>query len=219
MVTLNDVKSNLEIKTYMEQGNVYLGSMGFTEHSTRHASIVSKIASDILKNLGYSEREVELAAIAGYLHDIGNVVSRHDHGQTGAILSMRILKDMGMELNEIALIASAIGNHEEEYGQPVNNIAAALIIADKSDVHRGRVRNKEFATFDIHDRVNYAAEKSEIHVLKDEKAIQLNIKINTEICPVMEYFEIFLVRMMMCRKAAAFLNTKFQLVINDARLL
>lgn len=219
MVTLNDVKNNIEIKTYMEQGNVYLGSMGFTEHSTRHASIVSKIASDILKNLGYSEREVELAAIAGFLHDIGNVVSRHDHGQTGAILSMRILKDMGMEFNEIALIASAIGNHEEEYGQPVNNIAAALIIADKSDVHRGRVRNKEFATFDIHDRVNYAAEKSEIHVLKDEKAIQLNIKINTEICPVMEYFEIFLVRMMMCRKAAAFLNTKFQLVINDARLL
>lgn len=219
MVTLNDIKNNLEIKTYMEQGNVYLGSMGFTEHSTRHASIVSKIASDILKNLGYSEREVELAAIAGYLHDIGNVVSRHDHGQTGAILSMQILKDMAMDFNEIALIASAIGNHEEEYGQPVNNIAAALIIADKSDVHRGRVRNKEFASFDIHDRVNYAAEKSEIHVLKDEKVIQLNIKINTEICPVMEYFEIFLVRMMMCRKAAAFLNTKFQLVINDARLL
>ncbi|SHE84178.1 MULTISPECIES: HD domain-containing protein [Caloramator] len=219
MITLNDVKNNEEVKTYMQQGDKFLGSMGFTEHSLRHATIVSNIASDILKKLGYSDREVELAAIAGFLHDIGNVVSRHDHGQTGAILAMRILKEMGMKYDEIAYIASAIGNHEEEYGHPVNDIAAALIIADKTDVHRGRVRNKEFATFDIHDRVNYAAEKSEVEIIKDERIIRLNLKINIEICPVMEYFEIFLARMMMCRKAAAFLNTNFQLVINDARLL
>ncbi|EYE89627.1 phosphohydrolase [Fervidicella metallireducens AeB] len=219
MITLEMVKQNEEIKTYIEYGNLHLGAMGFTEHSFRHANIVSSIASRILKELGFSEREVELAAIAGFLHDIGNVVSRHDHGQTGAIVAMRVLRELGMDFKEIALICAAIGNHEEEYGQSVNNIAAALILADKSDVHRGRVRDKEIATFDIHDRVNYAAKKSEVIVNKEEKFIQLNIEIDTEICPVMEYFEIFLNRMLMCRKAASYLGTKFQLTINGARLL
>ncbi|MCX7885428.1 MAG: HD domain-containing protein [Caloramator sp.] len=219
MVTLEMVKNNEEVKTYIEYGNNHLGAIGFTEHSFRHANIVSNIAAYILKELKYSDREVELAAIAGYLHDIGNVVSRHDHGQTGAILAMRILKELGMDFKEISLVAAAIGNHEEEYGQAVNFIASALILADKSDVHRGRVRNKEAVNFDIHDRVNFAAEKSEVIVLPKENAIELRLKINTEICPVMEYFEIFLNRMMMCRKAADYLNAQFRLNINDARLL
>jgi uncharacterized protein len=219
MVTLEQVKEHEEIKTYIEYGNIHLGAMGFTEHSIRHVGLVSYRASKILKDLGYTEREVELAAIAGVLHDMGNVISRHDHGQTGAILAMRILRELGMDLKEIALICAAIGNHEEEYGQAVNSIASALILADKSDVHRERVRNKEVATFDIHDRVNYAAEESEIIVDKDKKVIQLKIAIDIEICPVMDYFEIFLHRMLMCRKAAAYLGTKFQLVINDAQLL
>lgn len=219
MVNLEMVKNNEEVRTYIEYGNIHLGALGFTEHSFRHATIVSNISSYILKQLNYSEREAELAAIAGFLHDIGNVVSRHDHGQTGAILAMKILKELGMDTKEISVVAAAIGNHEEEYGQAVNNIAAALILADKSDVHRGRVRNKEKATFDIHDRVNYAAEKSEVIVNKEHNAIELKLNINIEICPVMEYFEIFLTRMMMCRKAAAYLGTQFQLVINGSRLL
>jgi uncharacterized protein len=220
VVTTEIVKNHEEFKTYIEYGNMHLGAMGFTEHSNRHVELVSRRAAQILRELGYDEREVELAEIAGILHDIGNVVSRHDHGQTGAIVAMRVLRELGMNFTEIALVTAAIGNHEEEYGHAVNIIAAALILADKSDVHRGRVRkNKEFAKFDIHDRVNYAAEKSEIIVDKENKTIQLKIVIDTEICPVMDYFEIFLHRMLMCRKAAAYLETKFQLTINDAQLL
>ena len=219
MVTLQDIKDNPELKTYIEYGNKHLGAIGFTEHSFRHAEIVSRDSSRILKELGFSQREVELAEMAGYMHDIGNVVSRYDHGQTGALIAMDILKDAGMDYSEIALITAAIGNHEEEYGQAVNTIASALILADKSDVHRGRVRNRDKATFDIHDRVNYAAEESRLIIDKEAKSVQLRIKINTEICPVMEYFEIFLVRMLMCRKAAEFLGAQFQLVINEARLL
>lgn len=219
MVTLEDIRKNKEIKTYIEYSNIHLGEMGFTEHGFRHVGIVSKIGGNILGELGYSERDVELAAIAGMMHDIGNVVNRHDHGQTGAILSMRILKELGMDIEEIAIIAAAIGNHEEDYGQAVNYIAAALILADKSDVHRGRVRNKEVATFDIHDRVNYAAEKSEVIVNRDDKTIQLRLVIDTKIVPLMEYFEIFLARMIMCRKAATYLGCQFQLVINEMRLL
>jgi metal-dependent HD superfamily phosphatase/phosphodiesterase len=220
MVTLDAVKNHEEVKTYIEYSNIHLGAMGFTEHGFRHVGIVSKIASRILKDLGYSEREVELAAIAGIMHDIGNVISRHDHGQIGALISLNILKELGMDAKERALIAAAIGNHEEDYGYPVNSIAAALILADKSDVHRGRVRsNKEYAAFDMHDRVNYAVEKSEIIVNKDQNVITLKLNINIEICPVMNYFEIFLNRMMMCRKAASYLGTKFQLIINDAQLL
>lgn len=219
MVTLQDIKGNPELKAYIEYGNKHLMAMGFTEHSFRHAEIVSRESARVLRELGFSQRDVELAEIAGYMHDIGNVVSRYNHGQTGAIIAMGILKDAGMDYAEVALITGAIGNHEEEYGQAVNSIASALILADKSDVHRGRVRNRDKATFDIHDRVNYAAEESKLIINKENKFVQLKIKIDTEICPVMEYFEIFLVRMLMCRKAAEFLGGQFQLVINEARML
>lgn len=219
MVILGDIKNNPEIRTYIEYSNKHLGAIGFTEHGFRHAEIVSGESARVLKELGFPQRDVELAEIAGYLHDIGNVISRYDHGQTGAMIAMGILKDAGMDYDEIALITAAIGNHEEEYGQAVNSIASALILADKSDVHRGRVRNRDKANFDIHDRVNYAAEKSKLIIDNDAKSVQLKIKIDTEICPVMDYFEIFLVRMLMCRKAAEFLGAQFQLVINEARML
>ncbi|QNO16710.1 HD domain-containing protein [Alkalicella caledoniensis] len=193
--------------------------MGFTEHSYRHKNLVSKIASNVLERLGYSEREVELAAIAGYLHDIGNVISRYNHGQTGAMLAYDILKDLGMDPGEIATVISAIGNHEEQYGESVNNVSAALILADKSDVHRSRVRNPDVSTFDIHDRVNYGAVHSFLKVDTEERKITLELEIDQSITTVMEYFEIFLSRMVMCRRAAEFLDASFGLVINDAKLL
>lgn len=219
MVILKDIKNNPEIKTYLEYSNKHLGAIGFTEHGFRHAEIVSRESARVLKELGFPQRDVELAEIAGYMHDMGNVISRYDHGQTGALIAMGILKDAGMDYDEIAIITAAIGNHEEEYGQAVNRIASALILADKSDVHRGRVRNRDKAAFDIHDRVKYAAEESKLIINKDAKSVQLKIRIDIEICPVMEYFEIFLVRMLICRKAAEFLGVRFQLVINEARML
>jgi metal-dependent HD superfamily phosphatase/phosphodiesterase len=219
LIRLDDIKELKEVSTYIEMGNRNLAVMGFTEHSFRHAKLVSSIAQNILEHLGYPKRDCELAAIAGYLHDIGNVISRHEHGQSGAMISWKILDKLGMGPDEIAVIASAIGNHEEQYGQPVNKIAAALILADKSDVHRSRVRNTEIATFDIHDRVNYAAERSYVRVDSDNKTVTLELTIDINICPVMEYFEIFLSRMMMCRRAAEQLDARFELIINDARLL
>ncbi len=219
MVTLEMVKKDQEIDTYIRKGNEYLGSMGFTEHSYRHVSLVSNISQNILERLGYHKRLIELAAIAGYMHDIGNVISRHDHGQSGAVLSYTILNRLGMSPDEIAIVISAIGNHEEQYGHAVNELAAALILADKSDVHRSRVRNRDIATFDIHDRVNYAVEHSFLRVSQQEKSIKMELTIDLEISTVMEYFEIFLSRMVMCRRAASFLDCHFGLVINDARLL
>lgn len=218
-ITLEDVKNNKEVVTYLRLGNQNLGVMGFTEHSLRHAELVSSIARNILKKMNYPERECEMAAIAGYLHDIGNVISRYGHGQTGALLAWRILDKIGMPPEEVAIIASAIGNHEEQYGQAVNSVSAALILADKSDVHRTRVRNPDVATFDIHDRVNYAVEHSFVNVDEKQRTITLEITIDINICPVMEYFEIFLTRMMMCRRAAEFLKARFGLIINDAKLL
>ena len=192
MVTLMDIKTNPVIDACIRKGNEFLGSMGFTEHSYRHINLVSSIAEDIIRKLGYPERDAELAAIAGYLHDIGNVVSRNDHGISGANIAFPILLQMGMEPDEVAIVVSAIANHEEQYGYPVNNIAAALILADKSDVHRYRVRNNDFATFDIHDRVNYAAEHAYVHVDPKSRTVSLNLTIDISICPVIEYFEIFL---------------------------
>ncbi len=218
-LTLEDIKKNQVIDTFIRKGNQFLGEMGFTEHSYRHVNLVSSVARGILEKLKYPEREAELAAIAGYLHDIGNVVSRNDHGITGAMIVYPILMEMGMETEEIATVLSAIANHEEQYGQPVNAVAAALILADKSDVHRGRVRNPDFATFDIHDRVNYAAESSSLQVDLTRRVISMSLIIDIEICPVMEYFEIFLTRMMLCRKAASFLNCRFELIINGSKLL
>lgn len=219
MITLADVKANPVLDSFIRNGNKYLGAMGFTEHSYRHVNLVSSIARNILERLGYPSREAELAAIAGYLHDVGNVVSRTNHGVSGAIIVFTILHEMGMSPDEISVVISAIANHEEDYGQPVNNVAAALIMADKSDVHRSRVRNPELSTFDIHDRVNYAAEHSFLWVNEERRSITLELTIDTEICPVMEYFEIFLSRMALCRRAAVFLQSSFELVINGAKLL
>jgi HD superfamily phosphodiesterase len=219
LITLEDVKKNKEVDTYIRKGDEYLSAMGFTEHSYRHLDLVSNISGNVLKHLGYNERDVELASIAGYLHDIGNVVGRHDHGTAGAVIAFNILSKMGADPEEIAAIVSAIGNHEEEYGHPVSSISAALILGDKSDVHRSRVRNTEIATFDIHDRVNYAVQHSFLRVDEEQKAIILELEIDPEISGIMEYFEIFLVRMVMCRRAAAFLGRNFWLMVNGAKLL
>jgi len=219
MVTLEDIKNDREIDTYIRKGDEYLNAMGFTEHSYRHLNLVSHISGNVLQRLGYDKRDVELALIAGYLHDIGNVISRHDHGAVGASIALNILTRKGMDPEEIATVVSAIGNHEEEYGQPVNHVAAALILGDKSDVHRSRVRNRDIASFDIHDRVNYAVKRSFLRVEMEQKTISLELDIDLQISTVMEYFEIFLVRMMMCRRAAAFLNCSFGLVINGTNLL
>lgn len=219
MVTLEDVKGDPYINSFIRKGNEYLGVMGFTDHSYRHINLVSDLAKNVLLKLNHSRREAELAAIAGYLHDIGNVVSRNDHGISGATLCAPILLRMGMEPDELSTVISAIANHEEQYGQPVSNVSAALILADKSDVHRSRVRNRDFATFDIHDRVNYAAEHALLSVDSEGRRITMDLKIDTEISTVMEYFEIFLSRMVLCRRAANFLDCKFELVINEAKLL
>ncbi|SMB98852.1 metal dependent phosphohydrolase [Thermanaeromonas toyohensis ToBE] len=219
LVTLEDVKRDPEVEAFVRQGNEHLGALGYTEHGHRHLGLVASISHNVLARLGYPERLAELASIAGYLHDIGNVISRQNHGQAGALLSYNILRRLGMDAGEMALVLGAIGNHEEEYGQAVNPVAAALILADKSDVHRSRVRNRELATFDLHDRVNYAVEHSFLRVDEKHKTITLELEIDLEISKPAEYFEIFLTRMMMCRRAAAFLSCQFGLVINQTRLL
>ncbi|RXM57934.1 HD domain-containing protein [Clostridium tetani] len=218
-ITFEDIKNNKEFQTYIQKGDELLGVMGYTEHSFIHAGKVSYTADSILASLGYSERERELGKIAGYIHDIGNMINRIDHAQTGAILAFDILTRMEMPPEEIATIVSSIGNHDEGTGQPVNTVSAALILADKSDVRRSRVRNRDFATFDIHDRVNYAVEDAEVKVNSEKRIILLEMKIDITISSLMEYFEIFLNRMMMCRKAAGFLDSKFDLVINGTKLL
>ena len=192
---------------------------GYTEHSHRHISIVSKRAGEILQTLGYPERTIELARIAGYLHDIGNCVNRTDHAHTGAILAYNILKDMGMPVEERTEIMMAIGNHDEQTGTAVSDISAALILADKSDVHRNRVSNKNLSTFDIHDRVNYAVSDAELKIDSNNRKVILNLTIDTNICPVLDYFEIFMDRTMMSKYAAKYLKIWFELVINDTKLL
>ncbi len=192
---------------------------GYTEHSHRHISIVSNRAGEILQKLGYPERTVELAKIAGYLHDIGNCVNRTDHAHSGAILAYNILKDMGMPVEERTEIMMAIGNHDEKTGTAVSDISAAIILADKSDVHRDRVTNKNLSTFDIHDRVNYAVTKAELNLNSEERKVILNLKIDTKLCPVLDYFEIFMDRTMMSKYAAKYLKIWFELVINDTKLL
>lgn len=218
-VTLEDLKNDHEVSVYLKCSTEYLGALGFTEHGKRHVSIVARRAHDVLKDLGYDQRDCELAEMAGYLHDVANLVNRFNHGGMGAMMAYQILTRMQMEPEEIALVISAIGNHEEERGNPVNHVASALILADKSDVHRTRVTNTDFATFEIHDRVNFAAEKSILEIDHKDRTIKLILTIDNKICPVMEYFEIFLDRMIMCRRAAAFLKCKFGLVINGNALL
>lgn len=219
MISFTDIKNDEAINTYIRKADESLGALGYTEHSFAHVTSVAMKAREILSTLGYSKHECELAEIAGYLHDIGNMVNRTDHAQSGAIMAFRILDRLGAEPDEIATIVSAIGNHDEGTAVAVNAVAAALILADKTDVRRSRVRNRDFATFDIHDRVNYAVKKSTTNISEDKKSIILSIDIDTDISAVMDYFEIFLGRMMLCRKAAEKLNLKFQLIINNQILL
>ncbi len=219
IVTVEDLKQDHEVNVYLASSTRYLSELGFTEHGKRHATLVSHLAEKVLRDMQFPDRECELAAIAGYLHDIANLINRYNHGGAGAVMAYPILTRFGMPPEEIALVISAIGNHEEERGHPVNAVSAALILADKSDVHRGRVTNTDFAKFDIHDRVNYAVESSSLIVDPAHRTVRLELAINTEICPVMEYFEIFLTRMVMCRRAAEFLKYYFGLVINGNPLL
>ena len=219
MISYEDVKNNGDLKIYIEAADASLKALGFTEHSFAHVGKVANTCAYILETLGYDERTVEIARIAGYMHDIGNLVNRVDHSQSGAVMAFRILDKMGMPAEDISAIVTAIGNHDEGTGVPVNHIAAALILADKSDVRRSRVRNSDFSTFDIHDRVNYSVESSELAVSEDKKSIVLTLTVNPEISAVMDYFEIFLGRMVMCRHAAEKLGLKFRLVINGQQLL
>ena len=220
MITYKQIKSNEAINTYIKEADASLDALGYTEHSFAHVTRVAETAGEILTSLSYSERDVELAKIAGYLHDIGNLVNRVDHSQSGAILAFRILDRMGMAPEEIAPIVAAIGNHDEGTGVPVSSIAAALILADKSDVRRTRVRNLEnFDPSDIHDKVNYATKSSDLILSSDKTEITLNLEIDTSVSSVMDYFEIFLARMQMCKSAAKKLNLTFKLNINGQILL
>ena len=220
MVTLEQVKESTMVQAYMRLGNEYIGTIGAIEHNLNHAEYVSMLSFEILNKLGYSERYAELGAIAGYLHDIGNLVNRYGHGMSGALLAFETLMEMGMDPAEIAAVMGAIGNHEEHAGgNSVNVIGAALILADKSDVHRSRVRKHEMSAFTPRDRVNYAVTDTNLLIDADNKLISLEIDIDTEVCSVMEYFEIFLTKMLMCRRAAQFLNCEFALLVNRNRLL
>lgn len=219
MITYKDIEKNHAIRTYITAADDSLKVLGYTEHSFAHVERVAKDATYILRTLGYSEREVELAAMAAFLHDIGNLVNRTEHSQSGAVMAFRILDNLGMPPEEIAAIVTAIGNHDEGTGVPVNAMAASLIIADKSDVRRSRVRNSDFATFDIHDRVNYSVETSSIEINEEKTAITLNLKIDTNISSIMNYFEIFLDRMLLCSKAAKSLGLDFKLSINEQQFM
>ena len=219
MITLKDIKENQELDSLIRGAQKQLNAIGYTEHGHRHISIVSKRAGDILEKLGYPERTVELARIAGYMHDIGNCVNRVDHAHSGAIMAYNILKEMEMPVDERTEIMMAIGNHDENTGTAISDISAALILADKSDVHRDRVVNKNLSTFDIHDRVNYAVTNAELEIDEKERKIILNLTIDTNICPVLDYFEIFMQRTMMSKYAAKYLKIWFELVINGTKLL
>ena len=219
MITLEDVKQNQEVQELVVSAQKQLDALGYTEHSIRHISIVSDRAGKILKDLGYDERKVELAKIAGYLHDIGNSVNRVDHAHSGAIMAYNILKEMGMDIKERTEIMMAIGNHDEQTGTAVSEISAALILADKSDVHRNRVSKKSMPNFDIHDRVNYAVTDAELRLDVEKRIITLDLTIDNNICPVLDYFEIFMQRTMMSKYAAKYLHVWFELIINGIKLL
>jgi len=217
-VTYEMVRHSAEINTYIQQADASLIALGYTEHSFAHVTRCAAVASHLLEQLGADERQVELARIAGYMHDIGNLVNRVDHAQSGAVMAFRILDNLGMEADEIATVCSAIGNHDEATAYPVNPVAAALILADKTDVRRSRVRTKDPAQFDIHDRVNYAVEKAST-TLTDDGAVLLELTIDTAISPVIDYFEIFMDRTLLCRKAADKLGLVFRLVVNGQAVL
>jgi metal-dependent HD superfamily phosphatase/phosphodiesterase len=219
MITLELVKNHPQTMIFMEMADRNLAAMGYTEHGARHAKLVAKMTSYILEKLGYDQKTMVLGSIAGYMHDIGNAINRNDHGISSAFLAYQILKDLKTDYHDIARIISAAGNHDEERGEPVNDISAAVVIADKADVHSSRVRSTKEIDFDIHDRVNYAVKKSRLQVNPKLKTITLEISIDNHISKVMEYFEIFLTRMMASQKAAKLLDCEFKLVINKTKLL
>ena len=218
-MTYEEIKNNEEINSYIRQADASLVALGFTEHSFAHVTLVAEKAGYILETLGYPARTVELAKIAGYLHDIGNLVNRIDHSQSCEVMSFRILDHMGFTPDEIGVIVSAIGNHDEGTGVPVSPVAAALILADKSDVRRNRVRNQDTSTFDIHDRVNYSVTKAELKINEAHTLIKLKLTVDTHYGSVMDYFEIFMQRMILCRKAAEKLGLQFKLMINEQQLI
>ena len=217
-ITFEDIRNNKAVQTYIQKADESLAALGYTEHSFSHVMRVAGLAGEILITLDFDARQAELARIAGYLHDIGNVINRIDHAQSGAVMAFRILDKMGADSEDIATIISAIGNHDESTAYPVNSVAAALILADKTDVRYTRVRNPDIAKFDIHDRVNYSVKESRVEIVKGSH-IELELKIDTEMCSVMDYFEIFLDRMVLCRKAAEKLGLSFWLVINGQRMI
>ena len=219
MLTFQDVKNNVIIRTYIQRADESLIALGYTEHSFAHVTHVAETAGYILETLGYPARTVEVAKIAAFLHDIGNVVNRTEHSQSGALMAFRLLDHMDCDPDEIATIITAIGNHDEGTGQPVNAVAAALILADKADVRRSRVRNQDKSTFDIHDRVNYSVTKSWLAISEDRAEIKLELEVDTENSSIMDNFEIFMQRMQLCRKAAEHLKLRFRLTINGQALL
>jgi len=219
MLTYEMIKKNETIHAYIEKADESLKALGYTEHSFAHVCQVAETAAYILETMGYEAHDVELAKIAGYLHDIGNLVNRVAHSQSGAIMAFKVLTDMGMDAMDVATVCTAIGNHDEGTGVAVNPIAAALILADKSDVRRSRVRNQDKATFDIHDRVNYSVKKSVLKINEERTLLKLKLTVDTRYGSVMDYFEIFLQRMVMCRKAAERLGLEFRLIINEQAVI
>lgn len=219
MLTYETVTKNEAIKIYISRADESLAALGYTEHSFAHVLHVAQMAGYILETMGYDERTVELGKIAGYLHDIGNLANRKDHSQSGAVMAYSMLNDMGCDPAEIATIVTAIGNHDEGTGVPVNAVAAALILADKADVRRSRVRNQDISTFDIHDRVNYSVVKSALKINEEKTLVKLKLTVDTKFGSVMDYFEIFLGRMILCRKAAEKLGLQFKLIINEQQLI
>jgi len=218
IVTVADVRKEPQIEAFLRGANEQLKVLGYTEHGQRHASLVSNIGHNILERLGYSRRTADLAAIAGYMHDVGNVIHRDGHALGSAVIAMQVLPRLGMNYDEVAAVMGAIGNHEEERGIPSSEVTAAVIIADKADVHRSRVQNPDPNQFDIHDRVNFASRRSFVRVDGDKRVIALELDIDTDISRVMEYFEIFMSRMVISRRAARYLGCKFELCINGDRL-
>ncbi len=219
MLTYEQVKNSEAIRTYITRADESLAALGYTEHSFAHVVHVAETAAYILNVLGYDDRTIELTKIAGYLHDIGNLVNRKDHSQSGAVMAWSILNDMGYDPSEVATIVTAIGNHDEGTGVPVNAVAAALILADKADVRRSRVRNTDISTFDIHDRVNYSVKKSALKINEERTLVKLKLTVDTKFGSVMDYFEIFMGRMILCRKAAEKLGLQFKLMINEQQLI
>lgn len=217
-VTYKYIKQNPDIMEYIRRADKTLEAMGYTEHSFPHVERVANVSAMILETLGYDERTVELAKIASMMHDIGNVINRIDHAQSGAVMAFRLLDNLSMPAGEICTIISAIGNHDEGTGQPLNAVSAAMILGDKTDVRRSRVRNNDLLTFDIHDRVNYAVEMSKVSFSEDRSSIILELQIDTKISSVMEYFEIFMNRMLLCRRASEFLGVRFEMIVNGSRV-